>query len=164
MIFFSHQSPLCKKCPFSELFWSVFSCIRTEYGEIQSISLYSGRARENAYQNNSEYGHLLRSDNVSLFANYMQDICKIGTRLRSVFCRDFESVRTKCTAWKVSKYGLFSDPYFPVFNLNTENYRVNTDKKKIRTSKRGLFCWHKRFDSTKQLLSCYDTKSDHNQQ
>ena len=22
----------CVKCPYSELFWSVFSCIRTEYG------------------------------------------------------------------------------------------------------------------------------------
>ena len=27
-----------------------------------------------------------------------------------------------CTAWKVSKYGVFSVPYFPVFGLNTRNY------------------------------------------
>ena len=26
------------------------------------------------------------------------------------------------TAWKVSKYGVFSGPYFPVFGLNTGNY------------------------------------------
>ena len=26
------------------------------------------------------------------------------------------------TAWKVSKYGVFSGPYFPVFGLNTEKY------------------------------------------
>ena len=32
---------LCKKCPYSELFSSVFSRIRTEYGEIRSISLVS---------------------------------------------------------------------------------------------------------------------------
>ena len=25
---------LREKCPYSELFWSVFSCFRTEYGEI----------------------------------------------------------------------------------------------------------------------------------
>ena len=31
------ESPLCKKCPYSELFWSKFSRIRTEYGEIRSI-------------------------------------------------------------------------------------------------------------------------------
>ena len=26
------------------------------------------------------------------------------------------------TAWKVSKYGVFSDPHFPVFGLNTGKY------------------------------------------
>ena len=26
------------------------------------------------------------------------------------------------TAWKVSKYGVFSGPYFPVFGLNTKKY------------------------------------------
>ena len=29
------------------------------------------------------------------------------------------------TAWKVSKYRVFSGPYFPVFGLNTEIYGVN---------------------------------------
>ena len=42
------------------------------------------------------------------------------------------------TARKVSKYGVFSGPYFPVFGLNTEIYSVNlrirenTDQKKLR--------------------------------
>ena len=44
---------LRKKCLYSELFWSAFSLIWTEYGEIRSISLYSVRIRENADQNNS---------------------------------------------------------------------------------------------------------------
>ena len=35
--------------------------IWTEYGEILFISPYSVRMRENADQNNSEYGHFLRS-------------------------------------------------------------------------------------------------------
>ena len=35
------------------------SCIRTEYREILRISPYSARMRENAYQNNSEYGPFL---------------------------------------------------------------------------------------------------------
>ena len=35
--------------------------IRTEYGEIRSISPYSVRIRENTDQKNSEYGHILRS-------------------------------------------------------------------------------------------------------
>ena len=32
---------LREKCPYSELFWSVFSLNQTEYGEIGSISPYS---------------------------------------------------------------------------------------------------------------------------
>ena len=52
---------LRKKCPCSELFWSAFSCIWTEYGEILSISPYSVRLRENADQNNSEYGYFSSS-------------------------------------------------------------------------------------------------------
>ena len=44
---------LREKCSYSELFWSAFSFIRTEYGEI--------RMRENAHQNNSELGNFLRS-------------------------------------------------------------------------------------------------------
>ena len=53
---------LLEMCPYSELFWPVFSCILTEYGEIRSISPYSVRMLDNMYQNNSEYGHFLRSD------------------------------------------------------------------------------------------------------
>ena len=43
---------LRKKCPYSKLLWSVFSRIRTEYGEIRNITPYSVRIRENADQNN----------------------------------------------------------------------------------------------------------------
>ena len=49
-------------CPYSEFFWSVFSRIRTEYGEILRISPYSVRMWENTDQKNSEYGHFLRSE------------------------------------------------------------------------------------------------------
>ena len=52
---------LREKCPYSELFWSTFSSIRTEYGEIRSISPYSVRMQENTDQNNFEHGHSLRS-------------------------------------------------------------------------------------------------------
>ena len=45
---------LRKKCQYSELFWSAFSHIWTEYGEIV-------RMQENGDQNNSEYGHFSRS-------------------------------------------------------------------------------------------------------
>ena len=36
---------LCKKCPYSELFWSAFSRIRTEYGEILRIQSECGKIR-----------------------------------------------------------------------------------------------------------------------
>ena len=52
---------LREKCLYSELFWSAFSRIRTEYGEILRISPYSIRMRENVDQNKSEYGYFLRS-------------------------------------------------------------------------------------------------------
>ena len=54
------RQTLRKKFPYSELFWSVYSRIRTEYGEIRSISSYSVRMWENKDQNNSEYGHFSR--------------------------------------------------------------------------------------------------------
>ena len=49
-----------KKSPYSELLWSAFSRIRTEYGEI---------LRENVDQNNTEYGHFLHIINLAIFTN-----------------------------------------------------------------------------------------------
>ena len=49
---------LREKYPYSELFWSVFSHIWTEY-----LSVF--RMRENTDQKNSEYGHFLRSEGLS---------------------------------------------------------------------------------------------------
>ena len=57
----SYEPTLRENFPYSELFWAVFSRIRTEYGEMLRISLYSVRMLENTDQNNSEYGHFLRS-------------------------------------------------------------------------------------------------------
>ena len=55
MIEFLSFCTLGKKCPCSELFWSTFSDIRTEYREIRSIPPYSVQMRENADRNNPEY-------------------------------------------------------------------------------------------------------------
>ena len=63
---------LRKKCPYSELFWSVFSRIRTEYGEILRLSPNSVRMTENMDQSNSKYGQLLHS--AALGAVYMRII------------------------------------------------------------------------------------------
>ena len=52
---------LREKCPYSELFWSAFSRIWIEYGELLLISPYSVRMRENMDRNNSQYGYFSRS-------------------------------------------------------------------------------------------------------
>ena len=47
------------------------------------------------------------------------------------------------TAWKVSKYWVFSGPYFPAFGLNTKRYSVSlciqSECGKIRTKKNYVF-------------------------
>ena len=60
----AYNTTLREKSPYLELLWSAFFHIRTEYWEIQSISSYSIRMRENADQNKSEYGHFLRSASI----------------------------------------------------------------------------------------------------
>ena len=47
------------KCPYLEFFWSVFSRIRIEYGEILRISPYSDQMWEKMDQKNSEYEHFI---------------------------------------------------------------------------------------------------------
>ena len=43
-------------------------------------------------------------------------------------------------AGKLSKYGVFSGPYFPVFRLNTEIYlRIQSEYRNIRTRKNSVF-------------------------
>ena len=60
----------------------------------------------------------------------------------------------KATAWKESKYGVFSGPYFSIFRLNTEIYGVNLHIQfkhgKILTRKNPIletFCIVEIFDS-----------------
>ena len=70
LLFYSSENEFWKYCPqltlrdkclYLEFFWSVFSSIWTEYGEILRISMYSVRMRENTDWKNSEYGHFSRS-------------------------------------------------------------------------------------------------------
>ena len=56
---------LGKKCPYSELFWSVFSRIWTEYGEILHMSPYSVQIMENMDQSNSKYKTFSRNMKLS---------------------------------------------------------------------------------------------------
>ena len=48
------------------------------------------------------------------------------------------------TALKVSKYGVFSGPYFPVFGLNTE---IQSEYREIQTRKSSIFGHFSRSDN-----------------
>ena len=65
-LFCSIYVTLREKCPYSELFWSTFSHIRSEFEEILRISPYSVRLQKNVDHNNSEYGHFLRNVKVQV--------------------------------------------------------------------------------------------------
>ena len=52
---------LRKKCPYSELFWYVFSRISTEYGNLLHESPNSVQMLENTDQKYSQYGHFSHS-------------------------------------------------------------------------------------------------------
>ena len=79
----------------------------------------------------------IRKRNVNIW------ISRIKTFTSTIF--SFEILRylpfKQKSPWKESKYGVFSDPYFPAFRLNTEIYgkspysvqiQENTDQKKLR--------------------------------
>ena len=61
-------------------FWSVFSRIRTECGEIRSISPYSVRMRDNTDQKNSEYGHFSRSASRHSLSWILKNACLLRAR------------------------------------------------------------------------------------
>ena len=83
VILTENKQTLRKKCSYLELFWSVFSRIRTEYGKIRSISPYLVLVLENTDSNNSEYGHFSRSE--SLKFPVKQGINLFPLKLNAVF-------------------------------------------------------------------------------
>ena len=104
-----YYNSLRKKCTYSESFWSVFSRIRTEYGEMQSISPYLVQIRENTDQNNSQYGHFSRSDccssQISNFGWLLEKLYEFnmlwGLKVNNL--RDFKNCRALKKARKVKK-------------------------------------------------------------
>ena len=73
---------LRKKCFYSKLFWSAFSRVWTEHGEIRIISPYSVRMLENAEQNNSVYGHFQYNFKR---LNYLSDVEFVTCIAKSIF-------------------------------------------------------------------------------
>ena len=80
--------PLREKCPYSELFWSSFSRIQTEYGEILLIFPYSVRMRENTNQNTSKQGHFCAVLNLlSTYKSFKMWFSTFNKKLCSCYCR-----------------------------------------------------------------------------
>ena len=63
---------LQQKCPYLEFFLSVFSHIWIECGDLLCKSSYLVKIRENTVQKNSEYRHLLRSDDIMGIKGFQQ--------------------------------------------------------------------------------------------
>ena len=81
-----------KSAQIRSFFWFVFSCIRTEYGDLQSKSPYTVRIQENADQKKCVFGHFSRSNSliVEIKANSMVSIFKNSLQqfasLRFYYC------------------------------------------------------------------------------
>ena len=135
------QLSLCEKCPYSELFWSVFFSIRTKYREIRIISPYSVRMQENTDHNNSEYGHF--------FAQ-----CLLCLNLKMEFKISFSST----TLSLMTNTQLSKKRFLPLDQLDTSklsnkirhfrgNYSVvkvaqfKTLLKPVATSKNVIYCF-----------------------
>ena len=92
----SERVSLRKKCPYSELFWSVFPRIRTDLTvsvQMRLISPFSVRMREITDQNNSEYGHFsqsVSSENVQWNIFCLRKI--FMKHFREKWGRDFETM------------------------------------------------------------------------
>ena len=75
------------------------------------------------------------------FPNLMKTIYFF--ELRTLCSKSANYLNIETTAWKVSKYGVKSRPYFPAFGLNTERYSVSlciqSEYKKIRTRNNSVF-------------------------
>ena len=89
---------LREKCSHSKLFWSAFSRIRAEHGEILRLSPHSVRMRENADQNNSKCGNFLHWHKSHIWAHIFLFWSNLGQK-RTV---------------KKIKYTVFNNFQFPL--------------------------------------------------
>ena len=128
-----HSSTLHKKCPYSEIFWSVFSRIRTEYGVIR-IPSEGGKIRTRITPNPDTYYTLESLIMISFFLQFdpcyllvvrILNVCKTLINLSENYGTLIPIVGKEgisFTVWKWSKYGVFCGPYSPVSSPNTGKY------------------------------------------
>ena len=78
------------KCPNTEFFWSVFSCIRTEYGDLRSKSKspYLVRIQENTYQKKLRIWTLFTLVEIYSFTDVLRcSLSKAFSKFTSCFCK-----------------------------------------------------------------------------
>ena len=61
---------------------------------------------------------------IGKYCNIVQKAKELKYGLKYEPCYTHSQNPFASTAWKVSKYGVFSGPYFSVFNPNTGKYRL----------------------------------------
>ena len=127
-----HKIYTCEISAYTYLFVAWYHIVFTILHCVKSVRLrsFSGSYFPAFGLNTERYGVFLR----------IQPECgKIRTRI----ILNTGSLTAVFTAWKASKYGVFSGPYFPAFGLNTERYFVSlcirSECGKIRTRKNSVF-------------------------
>ena len=130
------KTTLCQKCLYSKLFWSVFSRIWTEYGEIRSdlqiqrdtgISEISEiqrdpdsvHIRKNTDQNNSKYGHFSRSAKALNISTLVQEMSIITLAVKFFL--------VNCV--KKKELQIFS-----LFHISNTNLNINKLQFRIKTT------------------------------
>ena len=102
-------------------------------------------SKEAKYLQDIYYGYLSlwisQRNKVGNFSNWKRCKQVINSYINSVNSyMFFLSIQRNTNTWKVSKYGVFPGPYFPVLGLNREIYSVNlhiqTKFRKTRTRKK----------------------------
>ena len=94
LVLYSPEKYHCvKSVQILSFFWFVFSCIRTEYGDLLGNFLYSVRIQENTDQKNSVFGHFSCSDfydgeiNTYIHPDRQRCLNLTDTRCHSIFKR-----------------------------------------------------------------------------
>ena len=121
------------KTPYSEFFWSVFSRIRTEYGDLLIKSPYSVRMRENADQENSGYRLFLRTSNPDKLVFAHLDINSIRNKFEMIS----DQIKGNVDVYLVSETK--TDDSFPNGNFLID--RFSTLYRLDRNSDGGGLCY-----------------------
>ena len=116
---------LVKSVQIQSFAWSVFSCVRTKYGDLRSKSPYSVRIQENTYQK-KHFGHFSRS---TKFAN-----CIYITKKLTNFQLQISKLITVITCYHTeiviltSSYCLFETEISQVICSTSLSFNLTEDK------------------------------------